>query len=184
MVNVFIHLINMQIMQNPQWGFLETHKIFNQSQNRNESGKNQLSTFFSMFTMVSWLMLLYYYRPLSRIRHCNPGRGWRLMGVMCNTSQCVLRSTFPNLRVTNVIHIVTYYTLPPLESPTSSWMTRPQRSRRRDKGLWCFPFNFISTAVRMFSVSFLISLVFQHAHPHGPSHHHHLCCCHTLFIFN
>ena len=58
-----------------------------------------------------------------------------LMGVMCSMSQCELRSTFPNLRVTNVIRIVTFYTLPPLESPTSSWMTRSQRSRRRDKGL-------------------------------------------------
>ena len=58
-----------------------------------------------------------------------------LMGAMCSTSQCELRSTFPNLRVTNVIRIVTFYTLPPLESPTSSWMTRSQRSRRRDKGL-------------------------------------------------
>ena len=51
-----------------------------------------------------------------------------------NTSQCKLRSTFRNLRVTNVIFIVTYYTLPPLESPDSFWMTRSQRSRRRDKG--------------------------------------------------
>ena len=59
-----------------------------------------------------------------------------LMGVICSTSQCELRSTFPNLCVTNVIRIVTFYTLPPLESPTSSWMTRSQRSRRRDKGLW------------------------------------------------
>ena len=50
-------------------------------------------------------------------------------------SQCELRSKFPNLRVTNVIRIVTFYTLPPLESSTSSWMTRSQRSRRRDKGL-------------------------------------------------
>ena len=58
-----------------------------------------------------------------------------LTGVMCSTSQCELRSTFPNLRETNVIRIVTYYTLPPLESPDSSWMTRSQRSRRRDKGL-------------------------------------------------
>ena len=33
--------------------------------------------------------------------------------VKCSTSQCELRSTFPNLRVTNVIRIVTYYTLPP-----------------------------------------------------------------------
>ena len=30
---------------------------------------------------------------------------------------------------------MTFSTLPPLESPTSSWMTRSQRSRRRDKGL-------------------------------------------------
>ena len=58
-----------------------------------------------------------------------------LTGVKRSTSQCELRSTFPNLRVTNVIRIVTYYTLPPLESPDSSWMTRSQRSRRRDKGL-------------------------------------------------
>ena len=58
-----------------------------------------------------------------------------LTGVMCSTSQCELRSTFPTSRVTNVIRIVTYYTLPQLESPDSSWMTRSQRSRRRDKGL-------------------------------------------------
>ena len=58
------------------------------------------------------------------------------MGVMCSTSQCELRSKFPNLRVTNVIRIVTYYTLPPLESPDSSWMTRSQRSRRRDKDIY------------------------------------------------
>ena len=45
-----------------------------------------------------------------------------LSGVMCSTSQCKLRSTFPNLRVANVFRIVTYYTLPPLESPDSSWM--------------------------------------------------------------
>ena len=31
--------------------------------------------------------------------------------------------------------IVTYYILPPLESAGSFWMTRSQRSRRRDKGL-------------------------------------------------
>ena len=58
-----------------------------------------------------------------------------LTGVMCSTSQCELRPTFPKLRVTNVIRIVTYYTLAPLESPDSSWMTRSQRSRRRYKGL-------------------------------------------------
>ena len=40
------------------------------------------------------------------------------------------------LRVTNVIFIVTYYTLPPIESSPSFWMTRSQRSRRRDKHLW------------------------------------------------
>ena len=43
---------------------------------------------------------------------------------------------FQNLRVTNVIFIVMYYTLPPIESSPSFWMTRSQRSRRRDKGLW------------------------------------------------
>ena len=59
-----------------------------------------------------------------------------LMGAMCSTSQCELRSTFPNLHVTNVIRIVTFYTLPPLESPISSWVTRSQRSRRRNKGLY------------------------------------------------
>ena len=47
-------------MQNPQRGFLGTHQIFIQWQNRNVSWKNQLSAFFSMFIMVSWLMLLYY----------------------------------------------------------------------------------------------------------------------------
>ena len=31
-----------------------------------------------------------------------------LSGVMCNTSQCTLRSTFRNLGVTNVVFIVTY----------------------------------------------------------------------------
>ena len=59
-----------------------------------------------------------------------------LMWVVCSMSQCELRSTFPNVRVTNVIRIVTYYTLPPVESPDSSWMTRSQRTRRRDKDLW------------------------------------------------
>ena len=35
-----------------------------------------------------------------------------------------------------MICIVTYYTLVPIESPDSFWMTRSQRSRRRNKGLW------------------------------------------------
>ena len=43
-----------------------------------------------------------------------------LSGVMCNTSQCELRSLRVNAGMLNVIRIVTYYTLPPLESPTSS----------------------------------------------------------------
>ena len=77
-----------------------------------------------------------------------------LTGAMCSTSQCELRSTFPNLRVTNVIHIVTYYTLPRIESPTSSWMMRSQRSRRRDQGLWCGRFhanlvNMLQTIVQL-----------------------------------
>ena len=55
---------------------------------------------------------------------------------MCTTSQCRLRYPFQNLRVTNVIFIVTYYPLPPIESSPSFWMTRSQRSRLRDKGLW------------------------------------------------
>ena len=59
----------------------------------------------------------------------NESSTWTLTVVMCNTSQCKLRSTFRNLRVTNVICIVTYYTLSPLESPDSFWMTRTQRSR-------------------------------------------------------
>ena len=37
-----------------------------------------------------------------------------LMGVMCNTSQCELRSLRVNSGMLNVIRIVTYYTLPPL----------------------------------------------------------------------
>ena len=45
-----------------------------------------------------------------------------LMGVMCNTSQCELRSLRVNLGMLNVIRIVTYYTLPPLESPDSFWI--------------------------------------------------------------
>ena len=47
-----------------------------------------------------------------------------LMVVMCSTSQCELRSTFPNLRVTNVIRIVTFYTL--------SRQTRPGWRDRSD----------------------------------------------------
>ena len=35
----------------------------------------------------------------------------------------------------NVMFIVTYYTSPPIESSDSFWMTRSQRSRRRDKSL-------------------------------------------------
>ena len=45
-----------------------------------------------------------------------------LSRVMCNTSQCELRSLRVNSGMLNVIRIVTYYTLPPLESPTSSWI--------------------------------------------------------------
>ena len=45
-----------------------------------------------------------------------------LTGAMCKTSQCELRSIRVNSGMLNVIRIVTYYTLPPLESPTSSWM--------------------------------------------------------------
>ena len=56
--------------------------------------------------------------------------------VMRTTSQCKLRCPFRNLRITNVIFIVTYYTLPPLESTYSFWMTRSLRSRRRNKGLY------------------------------------------------
>ena len=37
-----------------------------------------------------------------------------LMGVMCNTSQCELRSLRVNSGMLNVIRIVTYNTLPPL----------------------------------------------------------------------
>ena len=55
--------------------------------------------------------------------------------VMCTTSQCKWRCPFRNFRVTNVICIVTYYTLPQIESLDSFWMTRSQRSIRRDKGL-------------------------------------------------
>ena len=45
-----------------------------------------------------------------------------LMGVMCNTSQCELRSLRVNSAMLNIIRIVTYYTLPPLESPDSFWI--------------------------------------------------------------
>ena len=45
-----------------------------------------------------------------------------LMGVMCKTSQCELRSLRVNSGMLNVIRIVTYYTLPPLESPDSFWI--------------------------------------------------------------
>ena len=42
--------------------------------------------------------------------------------VMCNTSQCKLRSLRVNSGRLNIICIVTYYTLPPLESPDSFWI--------------------------------------------------------------
>ena len=45
-----------------------------------------------------------------------------LTGAMCKTSQCELRSLRINSGMLNVIHIVTYYTLPPFESPTSTWI--------------------------------------------------------------
>ena len=45
-----------------------------------------------------------------------------LTGAMCKTSQCGLRSLRVNSGMLNVIRIVTYYTLPPLESPTSTWI--------------------------------------------------------------
>ena len=45
-----------------------------------------------------------------------------LTGAMCKKSQCELRSLRVNSGMLNVIRIVTYYTLPPLESPTSSWI--------------------------------------------------------------
>ena len=45
-----------------------------------------------------------------------------LTGAMCKTSQCELRSLSVNSRMLNVIRIVTYYTLPPLESPDSFWI--------------------------------------------------------------
>ena len=40
-------------------------------------------------------------------------------GAMCKTSQCELRSLRVNSGMLNVIRIVTYYTLPPLESSDS-----------------------------------------------------------------
>ena len=45
-----------------------------------------------------------------------------LTGAMCNNSQCELRSLRVNSGMLNVIRIVTYYTLPPLESPDSFWI--------------------------------------------------------------
>ena len=45
-----------------------------------------------------------------------------LTGAMCKTSQCELRSLHVNSGMLNVIRIVTYYTLPPLESPDSFWI--------------------------------------------------------------
>ena len=60
-------------------------------------------------------------------KHTFPDR--RLLSSAClftNNFKCDLApfgKTLFNLRVTNVIRIVTFYTLPPLESPTSSWMT-------------------------------------------------------------
>ena len=45
-----------------------------------------------------------------------------LTGAMCKTPQCELRSLRVNSGMLNVIRIVTYYTLPPLESPYSFWI--------------------------------------------------------------
>ena len=45
-----------------------------------------------------------------------------LTGAMCKTSQCELRSLRVHSGMLNVIRIVTYYTLPPLESPDSFWI--------------------------------------------------------------
>ena len=94
------------------------------------------------------------------------------MGVMCSTSQCELRSTFPNVRVTNVIRIVTFYTLPPLESPTSSWMTRSQRSRRRDKGLWIYAVKVKQFEEKYWSWMWMLVLGSKHM----------LTCCVNRFI--
>ena len=47
---------------------------------------------------------------------------WIAAGVMSNTSQCELRSLRVNLGMLNVIRIVTFYTLPPLETPDSFWI--------------------------------------------------------------
>ena len=45
-----------------------------------------------------------------------------LTGAMCKTSQWELRSLRVNSGMLNVIRIVTYYTLPPLESPDYFWI--------------------------------------------------------------
>ena len=45
-----------------------------------------------------------------------------LTGAMCKTSQCELRSLRVHSGMLNVIRIVTYYTLPPLQSPDSFWI--------------------------------------------------------------
>ena len=45
-----------------------------------------------------------------------------LTGAMCKTSQCELRSLRVNSGMLNVIRIVTFYTLAPLESPTFFWI--------------------------------------------------------------
>ena len=45
-----------------------------------------------------------------------------LTGAMCKTSQCEFRSLRVNSGMLNVIRIVTYYTLAPLESPDSFWI--------------------------------------------------------------
>ena len=66
-----------------------------------------------------------------------------LTGAMCKTSQCELRSLRVNSGMLNVIRIVTYYTLPPLESPDSFWIAM---AISRDKGL-C-PYFPYATAAR------------------------------------
>ena len=43
--------------------------------------------------------------------------------VMCNMPQCKLRSLRVNSGMLNVICIVAYYTLPPIESPDPFWIT-------------------------------------------------------------
>ena len=68
-----------------------------------------------------------------------------LTGAMCITSQCELRSLRVNSGMLNVIRIVTYYTLPQLESPTSSWIAMALKAYSDTTNPLSFPPQYLNS---------------------------------------